>query len=58
MGKNKISIALRIIGIIFGIISLVLALSGADIKFVCSGIFLTLCFVALAIILNNRNKDK
>ena len=56
MQKNRITIVLCIIGIIFGIISLVLALSGADIKFVCSGIFLTLCFNALAIILNDRNK--
>lgn len=56
--KNKMCVVLCIIGIIFGIISVVLALSGTDIKYVCSSIFLTLCFVTLSIVLNNRNKDK
>ena len=58
MRKNRMGIVLCIMGIIFGMISLVLALYGADIRFICSEIFLILCFVALAIILNNRNEDK
>ena len=58
MNKNRVSIVLCVIGIIFAIISLALAISGVDVKIVCAGTFLTLCFVALAIILNNRNKDK
>ena len=58
MNKNRVGIVLCIIGIIFAIISLALAISGVDVKIVCAGIFLTLCFVLLGIVFNNKNNEK
>lgn len=58
MNKNKISIVLCIIGVIFAVISFVLAVFGVDVKIVCSGIFLTLCFVLLGMVFNKKDDNK
>lgn len=58
MEKNKISIILSFIAIIIAIISLALALFEVDIRIVCFGIFLTLCFVALSLMFNKKDDNK
>lgn len=59
MNRNKVvSVVLCIIGVIFAVISIVLAVLGVDVKIVCSGIFLTLCFVLLGIVFNKKDDNK
>lgn len=59
MNRNKVvSVVLCIIGVIFPVISIVLAVLGVDVKIVCSGIFLTLCFVLLGMVFNKKDDNK
>ncbi len=58
MNKKIVSLFFGIIGVISAIVSLVLAFSDVDVKKVGSAIFLTLCFIALSIIFNRKDKNK